>query len=51
MTAKTIALDPKTHRLYLSAATPEPAPAAGNAPAEGRRRNLPGLFVVVVVGD
>ena len=28
VSAKTIALDPKTHRLYLSAATPDTAPAA-----------------------
>ena len=28
VSAKTLALDPKTHRLYLSAATPEPAAGA-----------------------
>ncbi len=46
-----MALDPKTHRLYLSAATPAPA-AAGAAPqAERRRGNVPGSFVIVVVGE
>ncbi len=52
-TARTMALDPKTHRLYLSAATPLPAPAepAGAQPKAkgGRRGNVPGSFVIVVV--
>jgi len=53
VSAKTIALDPKTHRLYLSAATPEPAPAAAaDQPAtKARRRYQPESFVVVVVGE
>ncbi|HEY2251827.1 MAG TPA: hypothetical protein VGH74_12230 [Planctomycetaceae bacterium] len=53
VSAKTIALDPKTHRLYLSAATPEPPAAAdaGKAAPRGRRRYLPDSFVVVVVGE
>ena len=57
ISAKTIALDPKTHRLYLSAATPAPAtaPAADNkatAKKKGARRGfVPGSFVVVVVGE
>jgi len=52
VSAKTIALDPKTHRLYLSAATPEPtAPNVKKAATKGRRRYAPGSFVVVVVGD
>ncbi len=52
VSAKTIALDPKTHRLYLSAATPETAaPNAKKAATKGRRRYAPGSFVVVVVGD
>ena len=54
VSAKTIALDPKTHRLYLSAATPEAAGAAAKEPAKkkgGRRRFLPGSFSVLVVGD
>jgi len=53
--ARTMALDPKTHRIYLSAAPPEPtpAPAAGQpqqAPA-GRRNFVPGSFVILVVGE
>ncbi len=54
VSAKTIALDPKTHRLYLSAATAEPSPADAEktkAKAKGRRRMVPGSFVVVVVGE
>jgi DNA-binding beta-propeller fold protein YncE len=57
ISAKTIALDPKTHRLYLSAATPGPAPAPGaddKAAAKkkgGRRAFVPGSFAVVVVGE
>ena len=52
VSAKTIALDPKTHRLYLSAATPEPsAPTVKKAATKGRLRYTPGSFVVVVVGD
>jgi DNA-binding beta-propeller fold protein YncE len=53
VSAKTIALDPKTHRLYLSAATPEPA-GAEKAPAKkkgGRRRYLPGSFSVLIIGE
>lgn len=59
--ARTLALDPASHRLYLSAATfaanPQPPPTAETKPAPagkaaGRRRNLvPGSFVVLVVGD
>ena len=52
--ARTMTLDPKTHRLYLSAATsgPAPAPAAGQPQAKGGRRNfVPGSFVIVVVGE
>ena len=57
VSAKTIALDPKTHRLYLSAATIGPAaPAAKkDAPAKkkggGRRSFVPGSFVVLVLGE
>ena len=49
-TARTMALDPGTHRLYLSAATPVPA-AANSQPQTkgGRRGNVPGSFVIVVV--
>ena len=58
--ARTMTLDPKTHRIYLSAATPAPAAAKAEtktAPAAkgkggGRgRRMVPGSFVVLVVGD
>ena len=54
VSAKTIAMDPKTHRLYLSAATPGPAAAAPKPAAKkkgGRRSYVPGSFVVLVVGD
>jgi DNA-binding beta-propeller fold protein YncE len=53
VSAKTLALDPKTHRIYLSAATPDTAPAVKAEPKKkgGRRRYVPGSFVVLVVGD
>jgi DNA-binding beta-propeller fold protein YncE len=53
VSAKTIAMDPKTHRLYLSAATPAPAPADKAAAKKkgGRRGYVPGSFVVLVLGD
>ncbi len=53
VSAKTIAMDPKTHRLYLSAATPAPASTEKGAATKkgGRRGYLPGSFVVLVVGD
>ncbi len=54
VSAKTIAMDPKTHRLYLSAATPQATPARTNAgaPAKKARRTYePGSFCVLVVGD
>jgi YVTN family beta-propeller protein len=51
--ARTITIDPKTHRLYLSAATFAPAPAGadGKTAKKGRRATVPGSFVIVVVGD
>ena len=61
--ARTMTLDPKTHRIYLSAATSGPAPEgkaeakaeAKKAPAGkggGRRGNMvPGSFVVLVVTE
>jgi YVTN family beta-propeller protein len=60
--ARTMTLDPQTHRIYLSAATAAPTPEGKaeaktkTAPAEkgkgaGRRRMVPGSFVVLVVGD
>ena len=59
--ARTMAIDPKTQRIYLSAATAAPAPevkaevkskTAAVGKGAGRRRNMvPGSFVVLVVGD
>jgi DNA-binding beta-propeller fold protein YncE len=61
--ARTMAIDPKTHRIYLSAATAAPAAEtktkaeakkapAGKRGGGGRGRNMvPGSFVVLVVGD
>ena len=47
--AKTMALDPKTKRIYLPAAEYDEAPAA--SPGERPRRSVkPGTFVVLVVG-
>jgi DNA-binding beta-propeller fold protein YncE len=52
VSAKTIAMDPKTHRLYLSAATPAQAPGgATTKKGGGRRTYVPDSFVVLVVGD
>lgn len=45
--AKTMAFDPKTKRLFLSAAEMEPAPATGVQRA--RMRPKPGTFAVLVV--
>ena len=45
--ARTMALDPMTHRIYLAAATLQPTQA--NAPATGHRRaTVPGTFKVLV---
>ncbi len=44
--ARTIALDPATHRIYLSAATLEPLPAG----QQGRPRMKPDSFAVLVYG-
>jgi len=57
--ARTMTLDPKTHRIYLSAATYAPRPEAKSetktAPAGkrgGRRGSIvPGSFVVLIVSD
>jgi YVTN family beta-propeller protein len=55
VSAKTIAMDPKTHRLYLSAATrmATPAKAKSETPKKkgGRPGFEPGSFVVIVVGE
>ena len=47
VSAKTIALDPKTHRLYLAAATRAAVPAKKGA----RAAYEPNSFVVLVVGE
>ncbi len=50
--ARTMVLDPTTHKVYLSAATPEPAPAGADQAkpkAKGKRAMVPGSFVVLVV--
>jgi hypothetical protein len=45
VSARTIAIDPRTGRLYLPAAEFGPRPAAG-----GRPPMVPGTFQVLVVG-
>jgi DNA-binding beta-propeller fold protein YncE len=51
-TARTMALDPRTHRLYLPAATPMPAPAGAQPKTKGSRRGaVRGSFVIIVVGE
>ena len=57
--ARTMTIDPKTHRLYLPAATADTTPAPAPNPATkaatkggGRgRRMVPNSFVIVVIGD
>lgn len=45
--ARTLAVDTKTHRVFLVTATPDPA-----NPGDGRRRNyVPGSFALLVVGQ
>ena len=53
VSAKTLAMDPKTHRVYLAAATRAPAPAAPANPTKKAARPgyEPGSFVVIVVGE
>ena len=46
--SRTLALDRKTHRLYLSSATIAENPAGGEAP-RGRRNYVPGSFAILVV--
>ena len=47
--ARTIALDPGTHRLYLPAAEPGPAPPASAGQPHARPQPLPGSFAVLAV--
>jgi DNA-binding beta-propeller fold protein YncE len=51
VSAKTIALDPRTHRLYLSAATSDTSPPEPGKPKAKGRRFVPDSFVVIVVGE
>lgn len=48
--ARTMALDPKTHRVYLVTADFNPAPAPTVAAPHPRPSMIPGSFVVLVVG-
>jgi YVTN family beta-propeller protein len=48
--SKTMALDPKTHRLFLPAAEFTPAPAATKENPRPRPAVVPGSFVVLVFG-
>jgi len=49
--ARTMTLDPTTHRIYLSAADTEPSPAAADSTGRpARRRMVPGSFKVLVYG-
>ena len=48
--ARTMALDPKTHRVYLITAGFNPAPAATATQQHPRPSMIPGSFVVLVVG-
>jgi hypothetical protein len=49
VSARTIAADPKTHKLYLPAADLGPAPEPKDG-KKGRPPILPGTFNIVVVG-
>jgi DNA-binding beta-propeller fold protein YncE len=49
--AKTMALDPATHRLYLSTAEYGPKPAETSGKAGSRAPVLPDSFTVLVVGN
>lgn len=48
--ARTMALDPKTHKIYLSAATMQPQPAAEPGAARQRPVMAPNSFKVLVYG-
>jgi DNA-binding beta-propeller fold protein YncE len=50
VSAKTLAMDPKTKRIYLAAATPAP-PDPEKAAKKGGRRYAPDSFHIVVVGE
>lgn len=48
--ARTMALDPRTHRIYLAAAQYEAAPAPTSAAAPQRPRIIPGSMKILVYG-
>jgi DNA-binding beta-propeller fold protein YncE len=48
--ARTLALDPQTHRIYLVTAELPPPPPAGAGPQRGRPSYLPDTFSLIVVG-
>jgi DNA-binding beta-propeller fold protein YncE len=47
--ARTMAVDPKTHRLFVPSADYEPAPAASGEKAAARRKMVEGSFRVLVL--
>lgn len=47
--ARTMAVDPKTHRLFVPSADYEPAPATTSEKAATRRKMIPGSFRVLVL--
>jgi YVTN family beta-propeller protein len=49
--ARTLALDPKTHRIYTVAAEFAPAPAPTAAEPHPRRSVVEGTFTVLAIGD
>ena len=49
--ARTLALDPKTHRIYTVAAEFAPAPAATAAEPHPRRSVIDGTFTLLAIGD
>ena len=49
--ARTMAIDPKTHDIYLPTAEFGPAPAATKENPKPRPAIIPGTFVILVVGD
>ncbi len=48
--ARTMALDPTTHRIYLASAQFEPPPAGENGGGRRRPRMVPGTFKILVYG-
>ena len=46
--ARTMALDPKTHKVFLAAAEYEPAPPATPGQPRARAKMVPGSFAILV---